>query len=29
MKLKPEAQNSQTKSDTICLIFIFGMVKGW
>lgn len=28
MKLKPEAQNSQTKGDAVCLIFIFCLVKG-
>lgn len=28
MKLKPEARISQTKGDAICLIFIFGLVKG-
>lgn len=29
MKLKPEAWNSQTKGDAICLIFVFGLVKGY
>lgn len=28
MKLKPEARRGQTKGDAICLIFIFGLVKG-
>lgn len=28
MKLKPETQNSQTKGGAICLIFVFGLIKG-